>query len=99
VPNAPALTQREMVALAAKAAGVPAKVSPLSKLMMRIGGLFIPEARESLELWHEFVKPYVVDDRKFRRAFPEVIQGTTPMPAEEGFRRTVAWYRAHLATA
>ncbi|MBW4439350.1 MAG: NAD-dependent epimerase/dehydratase family protein [Pleurocapsa minor GSE-CHR-MK-17-07R] len=98
VPNAAPITQRQMVALAAKAAGVEPKISAMGKTMMRIGGLFIPAAKEMIELWYEFDKAYIVDDSKFRRAFPDVITGNTPMPLEEGFRRAVAWFRAHVAS-
>lgn len=92
VPNAPTLTTREILTLAFQIAGQPAKISTMGKMMMRIGGLFIPEARETVEMMYEFEKPFVVDHQKFERAF-----GNHATPFAEGLRVTLAWYRAHLA--
>jgi nucleoside-diphosphate-sugar epimerase len=65
----------------------------MGKLMMALGGLFIPAARESVEMLYEFEKPFVVDSSRFERAF-----GMKATPIEESIRATVAWYRAHPAT-
>jgi nucleoside-diphosphate-sugar epimerase len=98
VPNDRPLTQREMVMLAARAAGVEPKIDAMGLTKLRIGGLFIPAARETVEMMYEFTQPFLVDDSRFRRAFPDVIvPGQMPMPAEEGFRRTVEWYRQQMA--
>lgn len=95
VPNAPAVTQRELVRLAAQAAGCAPKVSAANRMMMRFFGLFVREAGEIVEMMYEFEKPFVVADGKFRRAFPDVLSAHMPMPLDEGMRRTVAWYRKH----
>lgn len=92
VPNPPTLTQREIVTLAAKAAGVPASMSGMGRLMMSLGGLFIPEARETVEMMYEFEKPFEVDDTKFRQAF-----GDIATPHEQGLRATIDWYREFAA--
>ena len=57
---------------------------------MAIGRLFIPEARESMEMAYEFEQPFVVDSSKFEGAF-----GMHATPLREAVRRTVAWYREH----
>ena len=93
VPNAPATTQRELITKAFAAAGQPTKMSAIGKLMMRIGGLFIPSARETIEMMYEWEKPFVVDSSKFEHAF-----GMTATPLDEAIRDTVAWYRAHPHT-
>jgi nucleoside-diphosphate-sugar epimerase len=91
VPNdQPQITQRQFITLAAEIAGVPAKVSSMGALMMRLGGLFIPEAREMVEMMYEFEKPFVVDSSEFERAF-----GMRPTPLKQALAETIAWYRTH----
>lgn len=92
-PHAPARTQGEMVHLAAEALGVPPQMSVISPMMMRLGGLFIPEARASVEMLYEFTAPFIVDSRNFEQAFP--VKATA---IEEGIRHTAAWYRAHASS-
>ena len=91
VPNdMPHITQGEMVRMFAEEAGVEPKMSSMGKLMMRIGGLFIPEAKESVEMMYEFDQPFVVDSSKFENTF-----GMKATPMREAIRETVAWYRSH----
>jgi nucleoside-diphosphate-sugar epimerase len=91
-PHAPARTQREMVAIAAAAAGVEPRASGMGPLMMRLGGLFVPMAREMVEMMYQFTRPFEVDSSRIERDF-----GLSPTPLEEGLARTVAWYRARGA--
>jgi nucleoside-diphosphate-sugar epimerase len=91
VPNDnPRATQREMVKMIAEEAGVAPKTSAMGKGMMRFGGLFIPAAKEMVEMMYEFEKPFVVDSSKFENTFSMKV---TPM--REAIKATVAWYRAH----
>lgn len=91
VPNAsPRLTQRELVTLIAEVAGVEPKFSTMGKVMMALGGLFIPAARETVEMMYEFEQPFVVDSGAFERTF-----GLPATPLKEALRATVAWYRNH----
>ena len=91
VPNdMPEITQGEMVRMFAEEAGVKPKMNSMGKLMMWIGGLFIPEARESLEMMYEFDQPFIVDSSKFERAF-----GMKATPMWEAIKETVAWYKSH----
>ena len=91
VPNdMPEITQGEMVRMFAEEAGVKPKMNSMGKLMMWIGGLFIPEARESLEMMYEFDQPFIVDSSKFERAF-----GMKATPMREAIKETVAWYKSH----
>ena len=92
VPNdMPLLTQGELVRMFAEEAGVEPKISSMGRLMMAIGGLFIPEARESIEMMYEFEKPFIVDSSKFEKAF-----GMKATPIREAIRDTVDWYKKHM---
>lgn len=91
VPNPPTLTQRELMTIFFEEIGKPPKMSGVGRLMMSIGGLFIPEARESVEMMYEFEQPFVVDHSKFSRAF-----GDHATPHREAVRKTIAWYRNHF---
>jgi nucleoside-diphosphate-sugar epimerase len=91
VPNdQPRMTQEELVRLFAEEAGVEPKMSSMGRLMMSIGGLFIPEAKESVEMMYEFEQPFVIDSSKFERSF-----GMEATPIREAIRETVAWYKNH----
>ena len=90
IPNPPTITTRELLTMAFKEMGLPPKMSRMGKVMMRIGGLFIVEARETVELMYEFEKPFIVDHHKFEQAF-----GATPTPHCEAIRQTIEWYRQH----
>jgi len=94
VPTAPAVSQRAFAEMAARAAGVPApKLSRVSKPMLYLAGLFVPPAREMIEMAYEFEEPFLVDSSRFERAF-----GLAPTPLEEALAETVAWWRGE-ATA
>jgi nucleoside-diphosphate-sugar epimerase len=84
----PEISQGELVRLFCEEAGLEPKISPMGRPMLRLGGLFVPEARESLEMLYEFEKPFIVDSTKFERAF-----GMRPTPMREAIRETAAWYR------
>jgi len=90
VPNAETITAREFVALAARLAGVEARIKPMGRGMLRIGGLFIPEARESIEMFYQVEKDFVVSSRKYTDRF-----GQSATPLEVALAATVDWYRKH----
>ena len=92
VPSLPPLSQRQLAEMVYREAGfteIP-RIRALGKTMVRIGGLFSPAARETVEMMYEWEKPYIVDSSKFQRTF-----GVQPTPIEEVVRESVAWYRAH----
>jgi nucleoside-diphosphate-sugar epimerase len=91
VPNPPTLTQRELVTLFFKEAGLEPKFSVMGKPMLMLGGLFIPAAREMLEMLYEFEQPFRVDASKFIQAF-----GDIATPHATAVKETVDWYRAFL---
>ncbi len=91
VPNdMPRITQAEMVKLFAEAAGVEPKMSGMGKLMMQIGGIFIPEAKEAVEMMYEFEQPFIVDSSKFENTF-----GVKATPMRDAIKETVKWFRDH----
>lgn len=93
VPNRPALTQRELVTLFFKQAGLQPKFSVMGKFMLILGGLFIPAAKEMVEMAYEFEKPFIVDSSKFVKMFEDI-----STPYEIAVRETIAWYRGFLKT-
>lgn len=91
VPNdQPSMSQGELVRLFAEEAGKEPKWSSMGKLMMSIGGLFIPEARETVEMMYEFEQPFIIDSTKFENTF-----GMKATPIRTGIKETVAWYKSH----
>jgi nucleoside-diphosphate-sugar epimerase len=91
VPNDnPRVTQREMAARIALEMGVPLKVSAMGKTMMWFGGLFVPEAKETVEMMYEFEQPFIVDSGKFENTF-----GMKATRMSDALRETVAWYKSH----
>jgi nucleoside-diphosphate-sugar epimerase len=90
VPTAPARTQAEVVALIFAELGLPVRQTVMGRVMMALGGLFIPEARETVEMLYEFERPFIVTGERVTQTF-----GQRPTLLEEGLARTVAWYRAH----
>jgi nucleoside-diphosphate-sugar epimerase len=92
VPNPPTLTQRELTQLFFDEIGRPAKMSGMGRTMMALGGLFVKEAGEMVEMMYEFEKPFVVDSGKFARAF-----GDLATPHDAAIKTTAAWYREWAA--
>jgi nucleoside-diphosphate-sugar epimerase len=91
VPNdMPRMTQAELVKMFAEEAGVESKMNSMGKTMMAIGGLFIPEAKETVEMMYEFDHPFIVDSSKFEKTF-----GVKATPMREAIKATVDWYEKH----
>jgi nucleoside-diphosphate-sugar epimerase len=91
VPNdQPQMTQGDLVRMFAEEAGVEPKISSMGKLMMTIGGLYSPEAKETVEMMYEFDNPFVIDSSKFERTF-----GMKATPIREAIKETMAWFRSH----
>ena len=70
--------------------GIPAKMGAMGKTMMWIGGLFIPEAKETVEMMYEFEQPFIVDSSKFEKTFD--VKAT---PMKTAIKDAVAWYKSH----
>jgi len=76
LPTAPPLTGVEYMDMASKTSSVH---RTMTLTTMRIGGLFIREARESLELSYQNTKPYIFDSTAFESTF-----AIRPTPYAEG---------------
>jgi nucleoside-diphosphate-sugar epimerase len=92
-PNAPTLSTQAVLKQAFAVAEMPVKISVMGKMMLRIGGLFIPEAREMIEMTYQFEHPFVVESSKFSQRFPNY----TPTSYAQGLKDTLDWYRTHHA--
>ena len=90
IPNAPAWTTDELVAEAARIAGTSPATSRTGPIKMRLGGLFIPAAKEMIELLYEFDHDFVIDDSAYTERY-----GPEFTPLEEGLSHTVTWYQNH----
>jgi nucleoside-diphosphate-sugar epimerase len=92
VPNdMPQITQGELVRMFCEQANLRPRLSSMGKTMLRLASLFVPEARESVEMMYEFEQPFIVDSSKFEKAFG---MRATPMP--EALHETAAWYRGQV---
>ncbi|MFM9036880.1 MAG: NAD-dependent epimerase/dehydratase family protein [Actinomycetota bacterium] len=90
VPNAPTVTNAEFLARVAAITGVPAKSVRRSAFQLRLAGLFIPPAREIIEMLYEFEHDFVVDHSAYAAVF-----GDHATPLDESLAATVAWWRQH----
>jgi nucleoside-diphosphate-sugar epimerase len=88
-PHAPAITQQAMIEEACRQLGIPPRVRVIGPLMMRLAGLFITAARESVEMLYQFTEPFVVSSSAIESAF-----GLKPTPIAEGIARTLEWYQS-----
>lgn len=89
VPNAPAITTRRVLEIAAHLAGQSLRLRRMGTMEMRVIGLFVPAVRETIEMLYEFERPFLVDDGKFKAMF-----GDLSTPIEAALAQTLAWYRA-----
>lgn len=87
--GAGAISGREFAALAARELGVPARILPTGRLMLRLGGLFSPLLRELVELQYLGETPVLLDDR----ALAAELGGIPKTPYSEGVREMIAWMR------
>jgi nucleoside-diphosphate-sugar epimerase len=92
VPNAPTRSLRELLALAARIAGVPLRLFVLPAWLQPVLGLFVPEVRELIEMRFQTDRPYRVDATKFSARF-----GPGFTSFEEGLAATVEFYRRVVA--
>ncbi len=69
VPNAPAVSQRELVELAARAAGTSPGIRRVAKWQLRALGVFVAPIREMVEMAYEFEHDFVVDASEYIARF------------------------------
>lgn len=68
-PNAPAVTQNELASIAAAAIGKEGRAKAMPVWMLRLAGLFVPPAKESIEMLFQFDDDFVVDSSAFTDHF------------------------------
>lgn len=90
MPNAPAVSNRKFLEMAAAIAGVQPQSKNLSLAKMKIGGLFIPAARELPEVLYEFKEDFIVDDSAYTTMF-----GDHATPLDQSLSETIEWWRSH----
>lgn len=95
VPSPETLTQRQWMTLVFKELGHEPKMAGINKFMLTLAGLFIPAARESIEMMYEFDKLFIADHRQFMHVFGD--EFGQPTPHTEAIKRTVEWYKANAA--
>lgn len=91
VPSAPAVSMRQFAQLVGTAAGTgPPRISRVSRPMLLLAGVFMPQAREMVEMLYEFEAPHVLDSSKIEGSF-----GLTATPFAESIPTTMAWWQRH----
>ena len=90
IPNAPALTTRQVLTLFFEEAGLPVQMASVPDLALKTIGFINPLVREVAEMLYEFNEPFVVDSSKFVNTFGDI---ATPLP--EAVRDTLAWFHNH----
>jgi nucleoside-diphosphate-sugar epimerase len=83
VPNAPAVTQRELVEIAGRAAGTQPTVRRVARWQLKAIGMFSAPMRETVEMAYEFEHDFVVDHGDYAAHF-----GNHATPLHEAFAAT-----------
>ena len=68
-PCAPAVSQRRLAELAAATIGQTGSITRLPLPLLRLAGLFVKPAKESVEMLYEFDRDFVVDSSAFTEHF------------------------------
>jgi nucleoside-diphosphate-sugar epimerase len=94
VPNAPAVTQRELVEIAASAAGTRPTIRRVARWQLRALGMFSAPMRETVEMAYEFEHDFVVDHNDYAAHF-----GDHATPLNDAFTATMRGEHADIAGA
>jgi nucleoside-diphosphate-sugar epimerase len=89
-PTAPPVTQAEMAAAYARAAGAPVpKVKGMPSWLLRGAGAVVGSVGELAEMLYQWEAPFVMDSHA-----SEIALGLKPTLLDEGAAATVAWWTA-----
>jgi nucleoside-diphosphate-sugar epimerase/mannose-6-phosphate isomerase-like protein (cupin superfamily) len=88
LPSVETRTTREILRLAGRIAGVEARVSGISPLLLALLARVNPMVREVRAVGYQLDRPFVVDSSAFERTF-----GVRATPLEAALEATVEWYR------
>jgi len=86
--STPSLTGEELIQLSAVVCNAPRGTQVISKLMMRLLGIFVPVLRESIEMLYQYERPYHFNSQAFQKKY-----GFNPTPYQKGIQETVDFYR------
>jgi len=86
--STPSLTGEELIQLSAVVCDAPSGTQVISKLMMRVLGIFVPVLRESIEMLYQYERPYHFNSQAFQKKY-----GFNPTPYQKGIQETVDFYR------
>lgn len=89
VPNPETVTTRQFLEIACEQAGHRVNIRAMSKFRLWLGGFFIPEAQEMVEMMYEFEHPFVVDHSQYVQTF-----GNSATPLRAAIHQTLEWYRS-----
>ncbi len=90
LPSAPPISGAAFMALVNECLATPVKTKSLGMAAMKIGGLFSKDAKESIEMMHQWTAPFVVDTSAFTQAFGPF----TPTPHAAAVATTIDWMKA-----
>jgi len=89
-PTSPAVTQRELIAALAEAAGVPTpRMVAMPGWSVRALATVVPLMRGLTDTLYQVTDPFVMDSSAGERAL-----GLTPTPWSDAVAETVAWWRS-----
>jgi nucleoside-diphosphate-sugar epimerase len=92
LPHGAAVTGAQFLDVVRNAAGTPLKTGVVTKFMLWIAAPFHAISRESLGILHQWDRPFVVDDSKFRTTFGD-FENT---PLEEAVAESLRSYGASV---
>jgi nucleoside-diphosphate-sugar epimerase len=84
LPASEPLTGRQFIELVFQELGRPPRMSVIGRPMMLLAGLFSALIRESVEVFYQFERPFVMDTSKFSSRF-----GSRSTPHREAIRQTL----------
>lgn len=88
------LTGREFGERVFAALGRPGKLAPTTGLLLLVGGLFLPIAREARVVHYQWQEPWVSDWSAFEQAFGPFAR----TPIDEAIATTIAWWAEQAKT-
>ncbi|HSY22027.1 MAG TPA: NAD-dependent epimerase/dehydratase family protein [Polyangiaceae bacterium] len=94
LPSVETLSTREILHRAGRIAGIEAKVSGISPLLLALLARVNPMVREVRAVRYQLDRPFIVDSNAFEQAF-----GVRATPLEEALKATVEWYRTRASEA
>jgi nucleoside-diphosphate-sugar epimerase len=89
VPTAQPVTHAEIESTL-RSIGYACSIKSMGKAMVRIGGIFVPAAREMVEMMYEFDRPFTVDSIETEKHFDIV-----PTPLLDGLEQTAKAFARH----